>query len=118
METTINDNLYCYVELPLFTNGSSYIWNETNSANFVQNILERGLCEPAPIESRFEMKSRNYCYNGGHRNEYKFPTLCLKFSSLNTLTRCENMLNNPIKTQEWGYIFCRMSRIWESNIYM
>jgi len=101
-------NVYCYVELPLYVDGSLYIWNETNSARFVESILEWRLGDHAPVESRFEMKPKIYYYRG----DRKFPMLYLEFSSLNALRHCTNMLNNPIKTQEWGYIMCQ---VWEST---
>jgi hypothetical protein len=99
-----NFNVYCYIELPLFVDGSLYVWNETNSARFVENILDFRLKEHAPVESRFEMKPKLYYYRG----DRKFPMIYVEFASLNALRHCTNMLNNPIKTQEWGYIMCQV----------
>ena len=35
-----NFNVYCYIELPLYVDGSLYIWNKTNSSRFVENVLD------------------------------------------------------------------------------
>jgi len=105
-------NVYCYIELPLYVDGQFYVWNEDNSARFVENILNWRLKEHAPIESRFEMKNKLYYYRG----DRKFPMIYVEFSSLNALRHCTNMLNNPIKTQEWGYIMCTVLESTSVNI--
>jgi len=102
-----NFNVYCYIELPLYVNGMLHIWTESESERFVEDILNWRLKEHAPVESRFEMKKKlNY-----YRGERKFPMIYLEFSSLNALRHCKNMLNNPIKTQEWGYIMCQVLEV-------
>ena len=103
-----NFNVYCYIELPLYVDGSLYVWNETNASRFVENVLEWRLKDHAPVEHRFEMKKKIYYYMG----DRKFPMIYVEFASLNALRHCTNMLNNPIKTQEWGHIMCS---VWEST---
>ena len=89
MEDTLikeNFNLYCYIELPIFVNGFLYVWNETNTNCFLENVLNKRLGMHAPIHSKFEMN-------------YKMKS---------DVNDCFNILKYPIKTDKWGYMICRL----------
>lgn len=108
MENTIindeNFSLYCYIELPIIVNGFIYVWNEINTNNFLENYLNKRLGMHAPIHSRFEM---NYKVKFDI-NDRKIPMIYVEFYNFDDLNYCFNILKHPMKTEEWGYMICRL----------
>jgi hypothetical protein len=76
-----------------------YVWNDENSYRFLENILNDRLKEHSPILSKFEIRDN------------KFPMIYVEFFNINDLNFCINILNHPIKTEEWGYMICRILKL-------
>lgn len=99
---------FIYIELPILINGYFYRWNES-SANRLASTISYLLKEDAPINNDFR-KTKKLYYNHGQNT---YPMLRLDFRNLKAMHHCERMLNNPIRTNEWGVIKCN---VWEHDV--
>lgn len=99
---------FCHVELPLFVRNHTYQWRPPAVEAFMKMLAER-LGGHAPVRYLFKMAKKTYYYRG-HRT---FPMLQLSFSSLQAMQHCSNLLADPLKTDDWGFIKCT---VWEDSI--
>jgi len=104
------ENIYFYIELPLFVNGMLYNWDEYNSNRFMETVLDPLLGSHAPITSKFEMRKNIMNYFDDSCDK-KFPLIYVEFFNFDDLLHCINILNHPIKTSEWGYMICKMTKM-------
>lgn len=99
---------FCYVELPLFVRNRRYTWTNGSATSFV-NKLSGMLGEDAPINFRFSHEKKLYYYSG----DRKYPMIRLCFNTLSAMNHCANILQNALKTDDWGFIKCN---VWENDI--
>lgn len=99
---------FCHVELPMFVRNRIYHWRDPSVREFMM-MLSQLLGDDAPIRYTFKMAPRTYYYRGNR----KFPMLQLSFNSLAAMRHCSNILANPLKTDDWGFIKCN---VWEDSI--
>jgi DNA polymerase elongation subunit (family B) len=98
---------FCHVELPLFVRGKKYNWDR--SYNTFVDYLSKRLGDNAPIKHIFKNAKKTYYYRGNRT----FPMLLLCFQNLKSLMKCKYLLDNAIKTDDWGFIKCN---VWEDSI--
>lgn len=99
---------YCFVELPMYVNMNLYTWNETRASRFF-SVLQEKLGNRKATRGIFKMLKKIYYYRGGRT----FPMLMLTFNTLEAMNHCVRVLNDVIKTEEWGVVKCN---VWESEI--
>ena len=99
---------FCHLELPIFVRGRVYTWRPAAVDAFMK-LLSEGLGEDSPIRYTFKEAKKTYYYRGNRR----FPMLQLSFNNLRSMQRCTRLLENPLKTDDWGFIKCN---IWEDSI--
>lgn len=99
---------FCHVEMPMFVRNHTYQWRPAAVANFMSMLSQR-LGDDAPIRYTFKMSKKTYYYRGNRL----FPMLQLSFNSLKAMQHCTNLLENPLKTDDWGFIKCN---VWETSI--
>lgn len=99
---------FCQIELPLFVRNHTYRWNNAAVSIFMSMLSER-LGDDAPLRYFFKMSKKLYYYRGNRT----FPIIQLSFGNLKAMQHCTNLLNNPIKTDDWGFIKCN---VWETSI--
>lgn len=99
---------FCHIELPMFVRNHVYQWRDASVREFML-MLSQLLGDDAPIRYTFKMAPRTYYYRGKRR----FPMLQLSFNSLAAMRHCTNILANPLKTDDWGFIKCN---VWEDSI--
>ena len=99
---------FCHVELPMFVRNRPYIWRDASVTEFMRMLSER-LGQDAPIRYTFKEAKKTYYYRGNRR----FPMLQLCFNNLRAMQHCSRLLENPIKTDDWGFIKCN---VWEDSI--
>jgi DNA polymerase elongation subunit (family B) len=96
------------VELPPYVWGKRYNW-DTVRADRLSNYIGNRLGQDRPERALFRM-SRKLYYHWGDR---AYPMLLLTFPNLKAAQHCQNLLNNVLKTEEWGMI---MLKVWEADI--
>lgn len=99
---------FCHVELPLMVRGKIYQWRKESAMRFLE-LLSRSLRDDAPIQQTFYEAPKTYY----HRMNRKYPMFQLAFKNLAAMNHCFRLLDNPIKTEEWGFIKCN---VWENDI--
>jgi len=99
---------FCHVELPMFVRNRAYTWRPASVETFMRSLSER-VGSNAPTRYTFKMAKKTYYFRG----ERKFPMLQLCFSNLRAMQHCSRLLENPLKTDEWGFIKCN---VWEDSI--
>lgn len=99
---------FCHIELPMFVRNREYQWNSAKVRTFM-NMLGARLGDDAPIRHVFKMAKKTYWYRGARR----FPMVMCCFTSLEAMRHCANLLENPLKTEDWGFIKCN---VWENTI--
>ena len=99
---------FCYLELPIFVRNKQYNWNPS-SVNLFMKFLSERLGDDAPVKYSFKKTKKIYYYRGNRT----FPMIQLSFNNLKALNKCFYLLENPLKTDDWGYIKCN---IWEDSI--
>lgn len=99
---------FCYLELPLFVRGRKYAWRSSNIDNFMQ-LLSARLGDNAPIRYTFRESRKTYYY----RSNQKYPMLLLSFNNIRAMNKCAKLMENPFKTDDWGFIKCN---VWEDSI--
>ena len=99
---------FCHMELPQFIHNKRYLWNKTAADRFMDH-LGRILGDDGPYSYQFKMAEKTYYYRNGRR----FPMVLMSFNSLKAMRHCSNILENPLKTNDWGMIHCR---VWEDSI--
>ena len=99
---------FCHIELPMFVRNKVYTWRKGSVDNFMAMLSQR-LGDDAPTRYMFKECKKTYYYKGNRR----FPMIQLSFNNLRSMQRCSNLLQNPLKTDEWGFIKCN---IWEDDI--
>lgn len=99
---------FCQLEMPMFVRNHLYQWKDASVRTFMTMLSER-LGEHAPIRYIFRQAKRTYYYRGTRT----FPMLQLSFSSLQAMQHCSRMMENAIKTDDWGFIKCN---VWEDSI--
>lgn len=102
--------VFCHVELPTFVRNRPYSWRSTTVDNFM-TLLSQRLGDDAPFKYTFKEARKTYYYRGTR----KFPMIQLCFNTLEAMRHCTNLLTNPLKTDEWGFIKCN---VWEADISM
>ena len=96
-------------KLPLITTGQRKLkWNNSSAEKFYELLCSR-LNDDAPTRYSFKYAKKTYYYRVNNR----FPMLQLCFKNLKAMSHCANLLKNPIKTDDWGYIKCC---VWEDSI--
>jgi len=100
--------VYCYIELPLIVRNKPYNWTQTKSDLFIEMLSFR-LKDDAPTKSSLRSLKKIYYYNGSRT----YPMIQVCFNNTNAMNHCSRLLDNPIKTNEWGVIQCN---VWENNI--
>jgi len=99
---------FCHVELPIFVRNHTYTWRPAAVENFM-NMLSQRLGQDAPIRYIFKEARKTYYYRGNRR----FPMVQLCFNNLRAMQHCSRLLENPLKTDDWGFIKCN---VWEDSI--
>jgi len=99
---------FCHLELPMFVRNRPYQWKHA-AVNSFMNMLSERLGNDAPIRYTFKQSKKTYYYRGNRT----FPMLQLCFNNLRSMTHCARLLENPLKTDDWGFIKCN---IWEDSI--
>jgi DNA polymerase elongation subunit (family B) len=99
---------FCHVELPMFVRNNPYVWRPS-AVNAFMNLLSARLGEDAPIRHTYKDAKKTYYYRGAR----KFPMLQLSFTNMKAMQHCSRLLENPLKTDDWGFIKCN---VWEDNI--
>lgn len=99
---------FCHIELPFYVRGKPYNWSKPKADRFVE-FLAKALKGDAPVRSVFKAAKKTYYYRG----QRLFPMVLLCFNTLKAMKHCENFLEGAIKTEDWGYIQCK---VWESDI--
>jgi DNA polymerase elongation subunit (family B) len=99
---------FCHVELPMFVRNREYTWRPAAIRSFMKMLSDR-LGDDAPSRYTFKMAKKTYWYRGNRR----FPMLQLSFDNLAAMRHCANLLENPLKTDDWGFIKCN---VWEHMI--
>jgi len=100
---------FCYVELPMFVRGRIYPWKPSTVAQFMDVLCTRLGDDHAPYRYIFKQAKKTYYHRGGRT----FPMVQLCFNSLKSLQKCTRLLDNPLKTDDWGFIKCN---VWEHDI--
>ena len=100
--------VFCQIELPMFVRNRVYQWRQAGVDAFM-NLLSQRLGNDAPIRYVFRQAKKTYYYRG-NRN---FPMIQISFNNLKAMQHCSNLLNDPIKTDDWGFIKCN---VWEDSI--
>ena len=100
--------VFCQIELPMFVRNRVYQWRPAAVDAFM-NLLSQRLGNDAPIRYVFRQAKKTYYYRG-NRN---FPMVQVSFNNLKAMQHCSNLLNDPIKTDDWGFIKCS---VWEDSI--
>jgi DNA polymerase elongation subunit (family B) len=72
-------------------------------------LLEQKLGDQAPTQYDFQYTRKLYYHQGKQR----FPMIRLCFNNEDDMRRCANLLRYPLKTDDWGYLQCR---VWETEI--
>ena len=90
---------FCHVELPIFVRGRAYSWRPASVSAFM-NLLSQRLGDDAPIRHSFKESKKTYYYRGNR----KFPMLQLCFNNERAMKHCSNLLQNALKTDDWGFI--------------
>ena len=103
--------VFCHVELPLFVHNNLYDWGKTGRITAFNKFLSDRLREDAPTREVFSSSKKLYFYRG----DRKFPMMQLQFNSLKAMRHCVNLLAEPIKTDDWGFI---QFNVWEDSISM
>ena len=99
---------FCHMEFPQFVHNKRHIWNKSGADRFMEH-LSNVLGEDAPCSYQFKFAEKTYYYRAGR----KFPMVLMSFNNLKAMRHCTNILQNPLKTQDWGMIHCR---VWEDSI--
>ena len=99
---------FCHVELPIFVRNHAYNWRQGAVDRFME-LLSRRLGEDAPIRYIYKQAKKTYYYRGNRR----FPMVQLCFRNLRAMRHCSRLLENPLKTDDWGFIKCN---VWEDDI--
>ena len=99
---------FCHVELPIFVRNHTYQWRPAAVASFMSMLSER-LGADAPTRYTFKHAKKTYHYRGNRT----FPMLQLCFGNLRAMQHCARLLENPLKTDDWGFIKCN---IWEDSV--
>lgn len=99
---------FCYIELPMFVRNRNYEWSASAVSLFMRMLSER-LGDNAPIRYIFKRLKKTYYYRGNRL----FPMVQVCFSNLKAMQKCGNILENAIKTDDWGFVKCNM---WEQDI--
>lgn len=99
---------FCHLELPSVVRNHKYVWDRGNTDEFMRMLSFR-LGDDAPTRYTFKMSKKTYYYRG----DRKYPMLQLCFSNLAAMQHCANLLANPLKTDNWGFIKCN---VWEDRI--
>jgi DNA polymerase elongation subunit (family B) len=99
---------FCHVELPMFVRNHKYQWRPAAITAFMTMLSDR-LGQDAPIRYTFKESKKTYYYRGNRT----FPMLQLCFNNLRAMQHCSRLLENPLKTDDWGFIKCN---VWEDSI--
>lgn len=99
---------FCHVELPMFVRNHVYQWRPAAVASFMTMLSER-LGANAPIRYVFKQAKKTYYYRGNRM----FPMLQLSFNNLQAMQHCSRLFENPLKTDDWGFIKCN---VWEDSV--
>ena len=99
---------FCHMEFPQFIHNKRYVWTKAGADRFMHHLASI-LGDDAPYNYQFKMSEKTYYY----RNGRKFPMMLMSFNSLKAMRHCVNILENPLKTSDWGMIHCR---VWEDSI--
>jgi len=100
--------VFCYIELPLIVRNKQHNWTKSNADLFIKMLSFR-LKDDAPTKSSLRNLKKIYYYNGSRT----YPMIQVCFNNTNAMNHCYRLLDNPIKTNEWGVIKCN---VWENNI--
>ena len=99
---------FCYVELPKIVRAREYTWRSSSVSEFMR-LLNKFLRNDAPYDYDFVKAKKTYYYRG----ERVSPMIRLRFHNLQAMSHCSKLLNNPLKTDEWGFIKCN---VWEDSV--
>lgn len=99
---------FCYIELPMFVRNRNYEWSKGAISLFMRMLSDR-LGDNAPIRHTFRKLRKTYYYRGNRL----FPMIQVCFNNLAAMRKCSNILEHPIKTDDWGFIKCN---VWEQDI--
>jgi DNA polymerase elongation subunit (family B) len=98
---------FCHIELPLIVRNRVYTWKRHDVDTFME-LLNKILGDDK-CRYTFVMRKKTYYYRGNR----KFPMINVCFDNLSAMQKCSNILNKPLKTDNWGFIQCN---VWESKI--
>jgi len=91
--------VFCYIELPLIIKGREYNWTAYQASELVE-LINRRLGERKIIRSDFRHCQKLYYYYGNRT----FPFLRVFFKNVADMKNCKYKLDNPIETDQWGWI--------------
>lgn len=95
--------VFCYIELPLIVKGMPYQWTSYRAFDLMFHI-NRLLGERVCIRRDFKNCQKLYYYHGNK----VFPFIRVFFNNVADMRNCKYKLDNPIDTDQWGWIQLQM----------
>jgi DNA polymerase delta subunit 1 len=99
-----NFPVFAYIELPLFIGNRYYKWTKSNAYDLIKNINYYLKDEAKIIKFDFKHCQTIYYYQGNNT----VPIIRVYFNNIKSMYACKYVLNNPIKTNIWGWIKCNV----------
>ena len=107
---------FCQIELPTLIQGNRRKhWSDTDARKFIY-LLNKNLMwklktdEDVIMKSHFSFRPKLYYFR---REDQKYPMILVFFRTIKDMVACKWYLQNAMKTESWGYIYCK---VWETNI--